>query len=142
MPQAEAAHCVLAFCALHALPHAPHALFVEERSVSQPLTALPSQSAQVPTQVNEHALFEHSGVACGGVGQTLPHLPQLEALVCVFISQPLAALPSQSAKPALQPPMPHTPFAQVALALAGAGQTLPQAPQFCVVWSDTSQPFA
>jgi hypothetical protein len=34
--------------------------------------------------------------------QELPQLPQLAVLVCVFVSQPLAALPSQLPNPARQ----------------------------------------
>jgi len=61
-------------------------------------------------------------------GQTLPQRPQLPALVRVSTSQPLAARPSQSAKPAWQA-TPHRPAVQVGEALGAPGQAAPQRPQ-------------
>jgi hypothetical protein len=54
--------------------------------------------------------------------------PQLALSVPVFTSQPFDAMPSQSAKPVLQVPRPHTPVLQLALALANT-QVTPQPPQ-------------
>jgi len=48
--------------------------------------------------------------------QVLPQPPQLARFVLVSTSQPLVALPSQLAKPALQAPRVHTPLLQVSLA--------------------------
>jgi len=45
------------------------------------------------------------------------------------VSQPLASLPSQLPKPALQPPRPHTPARHAAVPLAGDAQRIPHAPQ-------------
>jgi hypothetical protein len=69
----------------------------------------------------------HTALALAMVQARL-HAPQFALLVLVFTSQPLLGLPSQSRKPAL-----HTkeqpPAVQTAAALAGAVQTVPQAPQ-------------
>lgn len=46
----------------------------------------------------------------------------------MLVSQPLATLPSQLAKPGLQA-KPHTPFVQPGVALGRAGQAVPQPPQ-------------
>lgn len=73
-------------------------------------------------------------------GQRLPQAPQLFTLLLVLVSQPLAGLLSQLAKPALQV-KPHAPLLQIAVALAGVGQRLLQAPQCCgLVRMFVSQP--
>ena len=54
----------------------------------------------------------------------MPQAPQLLTSVCVFTSQPLAGLPSQSAKPALQVVW-HCPDEQNRDAFAAAVHTLP-----------------
>ena len=58
-------------------------------------------------------------------------------------SQPLAGLPSQSAKPAAQAPIAQAPIAQVGVALAKA-QRMPQPPQLAMsaARTATSQPLA
>jgi hypothetical protein len=81
-----------------------------------------------------------------GVPPDVEHLvlQALQLLTSVFrlISQPLAGLPSQSAKPALQAPMAHAPLPQVADALANV-HFVPQALQlFASVLRLTSQPLA
>src|SRR5207247_1511467 len=60
--------------------------------------------------------------------QTRLQPPQLSGAVVVSDSQPLAALASQLAKPALQT-KPQLPAVQVAVAFARGGQTMPQPPQ-------------
>jgi hypothetical protein len=60
--------------------------------------------------------------------QVVLHAPQLALSLRVFTSQPLAALPSQSAKPAAHAPRAHAPLTQDAPALAKA-QRMPQPPQ-------------
>ena len=57
-----------------------------------------------------------------------PHPPQLDALVCVLVSQPFAVDPSQFAKPKLQLAMPQTPAVQDGAAFVTA-HALPHAPQ-------------
>jgi len=72
----------------------------------------------------------------------VPHEPQCAASVSRFVSHPLAAIPSQSPKPASHVSR-HTPSAQDDAAFATTGQVAPQAPQFVVsLWSPASQPSA
>lgn len=65
--------------------------------------------------------------------QTLPQLPQLVTLVARFTSQPSAGFPLQSAKPWLHEAMAQAPLEHLAVAFARL-QTVPQAPQFCVLF--------
>jgi hypothetical protein len=55
--------------------------------------------------------FEQAGTPLATV-QFLPHAPQLLTLDVRFVSQPLAALPSQSPRPGAQLETPHTPPTQ------------------------------
>lgn len=66
-----------------------------------------------------------------GAPQAAPQPPQLATLVFRFTSQPLAALPSQSRKPALQV-NPQVPTRQEGAALASGGHTVPHIPQLFV----------
>jgi hypothetical protein len=72
---------------------------------------------------------------------TVPHTPQLLKLVCVLVSQPLAALPSQFAQPVLHAAISQVPVAQVAVAWARSHGT-PQPPQFVKEVSAVSHPLA
>ena len=80
----------------------------------------------------------------GRAPQLFPQLPQLPTVVCVFISQPLATTPSQSAKPASQVLITQAPDVQtVALTLGRLVQsTIPAqvAPQEAESLRLTSQP--
>jgi hypothetical protein len=51
----------------------------------------------------------HVPVAFAGA-HILPHIPQCEVSVCVLVSQPFIALPSQLPKPALQLAIPQVPI--------------------------------
>ena len=64
--------------------------------------------------------------------QATPQAPQAALLASVDVSQPLAALMSQSAKEAAHDATPHAPAAQAAVALAGA-QRASQAPQWATL---------
>jgi hypothetical protein len=68
----------------------------------------------------------------------VPQVPQL-VRVSSGVSQPFAAAPSQSPKPALHEAIAHDPVAQVEVALASE-QPTPQAPQFASVVVEVSQP--
>ena len=125
--QALDAHAGVALGSEHAAPHEPHEVTVLRRSTSQPLAALPSQLPKPAAQVMPHAPAAHEGVPLVAL-QALPQPPQWAGLVAKLVSQPLAALPSQSPKPALQRNE-HAPLAHVAVALAAPGQLTPQAPQ-------------
>src|SRR5687767_9533659 len=77
-------------------PQPPHEV-TDERSVSQPVAATPSQLAKPVEQApTAHAPAAHTGVALEST-QALAHAPQLDTLVSSATSQPLAATPSQSA---------------------------------------------
>ena len=56
------------------------------------------------------------------------------AIVVVFVSQPLAELPSQSAKP-LRQVEPHDPLRQTDLLFAGTGHSAHEVPQLAVLVS-------
>jgi hypothetical protein len=115
--------------AAQAIPHPPQLALSLRRSTSQPLAALPSQSrkprAQVATAQAPAAQVE---VALGSA-QVRPQAPQLVTLVWVSSSQPLAGLPSQSAKPAAQRTTVQTPPAQPLAATLASAHTAPHAPQ-------------
>jgi hypothetical protein len=122
-------HVVVALArAGQAFPHIPQCEVLVRVSVSQPLDALPSQLPKPGLQVKLHIPALHVVVALARAGQAFPHIPQCEVFVRVSVSQPLDALPSQSAKPGLQV-KPHLPALHVVAALARAGQVLPHIPQ-------------
>jgi hypothetical protein len=78
---------------------------------------------QIPTA---HAPVVQLGVACCGAQGTL-HPPQL-LIVVVLVSQPVDALPSQSAKPALQLEIAHAEEEHIAVAFISE-QLAPHAEQ-------------
>ncbi len=106
--------------------------------VSQPLDALPSQSAYP---------LAHPGTHWPPWQEVLPwllvhlslQLPQLLESVFRLTSQPLDALPSQLAKPASQLPIEQVPVEQLADAL-GKLHGVPQPPQLDNVLVLVSQP--
>jgi hypothetical protein len=68
-------------------------------------------------------------------------MPQFVAFELRFTSQPLAALPSQSANPMLHAAIPQVPFVQPGDPFGGVGHWLPQLPQLLTsVFLLTSQP--
>jgi hypothetical protein len=87
----------------HACPQVPQLALELVTLASQPLAALPSQSPKPPAHARTQALARQAPVALGALAQTTPQPPQLEALAAVATSQPLATLPSQSAKPVVHP---------------------------------------
>src|SRR4051794_26483206 len=64
------------------------------------------------------------GVELGPATHTCPHAPQF-CTVPVFVSQPSAGSPLQSAKPGLHAPRTHCPLLQTAVALGSDGQKAP-----------------
>ena len=113
-----------------ALPHIPQCAPVVVRSVSQPLTASPSQFPQPVSHTIWQTPLLHAGVACARAGHALPQTPQWVALRWSSTSQPLAAMPSQSpcAVGAVQR-RPQRPASQVALAPTPVGQAASHRPQ-------------
>jgi hypothetical protein len=81
--------------AAHALPQLPQLVAVV-MLVSQPLAALPSQSAQPAAQVGKQVLLVQVVVPCALL-QAVPQAPQFDASVAVLASQPSAYAPLQFA---------------------------------------------
>jgi hypothetical protein len=105
-------------------PHAPQWAVLLVVSVSQPLTALPSQSPRPLAHESEHRPALHAATPPSPAGtQVLLHRPQWVALVLRFTSQPLVALPSQSPKPARHATV-HAPEAQRPSAPGAPGQAV------------------
>src|SRR5439155_1044131 len=89
-----------------------------------------------------HAPFVHAATPLATV-HLAPHDAQLLTSLLVLVSQPLAALASQSLNGGVQSPTPHTPAAQPGVPLAPQAPTLPHAPQWLAfVALSTSQPLA
>ena len=129
IPQPPAAHVEVALGAPgQTVPQAPQLFVAVRRLASQPLMGLPSQLPKPRRHARAHPLLTHETVAFEPAMQTVPHAPQLAALVCVLVSQPLVATPSQSAKPAVQVE-PQRAAVQVRVALSEPGHEVPQAPQ-------------
>jgi hypothetical protein len=118
--------------------HAPQWLVLVRMFVSQPLAALPSQLPQPELQLMVHAPSVQPGVPLVPL-HAVPHPPQCVVLVCVFVSQPLAVLPSQLPQPELQL-MVHAPAVHPGVPLVPL-QTVPHAPQWvALVCVFVSQP--
>jgi hypothetical protein len=126
--QAPAVHAPVPLAGLQARPHAPQWVVVS-RVASQPLAALPSQSPRPAAQATPQAPALHAAVPPVVAAQARPHVPQWVVDVRVSVSQPLAALPSQSARPVMQA-LPQTPAVQVATPPDEEAQLVPQAPQW------------
>jgi len=102
------------------------------------LTQAPSQRCAPASHVTSHAPIAQRATPPAGAAQAMPHAPQCAALVLVSTSQPLAGLPSQSAKPASQRSA-QAPIAQVAAALGPATQGAQRSPQVSTAVSDTQR---
>ncbi len=96
---------------------------------SQPSSGLVLQSAKPLEQaVMAQESVTHDDVAFGRL-QARPHAPQLRLSVVRLVSQPSAAVWSQSAKPGLQPATAQAPPAQVLIVAWGSAHAVPHAPQ-------------
>ena len=133
-PQTPAAQKVVALGpAGHAVPQAPQ----WSGSLAR-LVQVPAQLRCPVWQLTPHWPAEHTVP----LGQTVPQAPQLVLLVLVLTSQPLAASPSQSAKPAAQAASVQAPALQRVVAL-GSAQARPHPPQWAaLVAVSVSQPLA
>jgi hypothetical protein len=129
--------------AVQAVPQRPQFMLLMRVSTSQPLVAVPSQSAKPVAQVAMRQVpIAQPAVALAPTVHALRQRPQWAALVEVFTSQPFAALPSQSAKPGRHA-KPQVLRSQVGVAFATAGHRLPQRPQCdASSRSSVSQPVA
>jgi hypothetical protein len=126
----------------HDAPQRPQCVTEARTSVSQPLVALPSQSPKPSTHAaTAQEPISQTAVALGG-SQRRPQAPQWEALVRVSVSHPLAASPSQSAKPVAHA-YAQVPPAQEAAVFGRSAQARPQAPQWeALVRVSVSHPLA
>ncbi|MBI5518037.1 MAG: hypothetical protein HY909_29975 [Deltaproteobacteria bacterium] len=123
----------------HVLPHPPQCAALVRVSASQPLPGFPSQFPKFVAQVKPQAPPAQVAEAFEGTGHAFPQPPQCAAVVRVSVSQPLPRSESQSPKLVLQV-MAQATRAQPGVALARAGHTLPQAPQFDTSVRSASQP--
>jgi len=135
----------------HTFPHAPHDSWLL-RSVSHPLAAYRSQSAQSGAQVTTahlplaHALVTRWSDALEGSGQDCPHPPQCVGLVPVLVSHPSRPSALQSPNPPAHPVTRQNPTAEP----AGASHTdivplpllhvMPHPPQCAATFSGCSHP--
>src|SRR4051812_38286918 len=98
---------------------------------SQPSLYWPFWLKLLAVQLKVQLLPTHAApVVCAGAPQAWVQLPQLLASVVRLISQPLAGLPSQLAKPAEHPVTAHVPplHAEVACDSEHAWPHVPQLP--------------
>jgi hypothetical protein len=112
----------------HITPHPEQCKALVSMLVSQPLAGFRSQSAKRPVQGPRVQTPRAQVALAFAKVHPLPQRPQCEVLVRVSASQPLAGLPSQSAKPVRHAPREQVPAAQTAVAL-GKVHPLPQRPQ-------------
>ena len=121
------------------MPQLPTAVL---RLVSHPFAGMLSQSPKPGEHIaTVHAPPTQAAFPLGEV-QTIPQRPQWVELARRSVSQPSAGFMLQSAKFGRHR-SPHIPIAQVAVALAGTGQGLPQRPQFVTAARrSVSHPFA
>lgn len=126
MTHALLAQLAAAFANEQAVPHAPQLLTLVAVSTSQPSIDWRLQSRRVPMhELTWQLPLTHSAPPVHEV----PQVPQCAASDRVFTSQPLAALASQSAKPALHSPSPQVAAVHVAAAL-GYAHAVAQLPQW------------
>ncbi len=102
----------------HTAPHEPQLPVSPDSAVSHPLALAPSQFPKPEKQTPmAHEPAAQVGAACGSK-QTAAQRPQLPASTARFASQPLRALASQLAKPALHAPREHEPATHTVPAFA------------------------
>ena len=122
-------HVAAALAYQHRLLQLPQWKPLDDSGVSQPFVGLPSQSPKPGWHMNPHPPAVHAAVACAGAAHRVPHPPQWPGSPRRSTSQPSAAFPLQSAKPALHTKV-QCPAEHAGSAFAGDGQAVPQAPQF------------
>jgi len=111
------------------VPQAPQLVLLVLVLTSQPLAALPSQSAKPVAQAASVQAPALQVVVALGNTQARPHPPQWVALVVVSVSQPFAAVPSQSPKPGEHRTTAQVPSVQPWVAVLARAQAVPHAPQ-------------
>ena len=137
---APAMHAAAACAKEHVVAHVPQCSTLLDVFVSQPFAGLPSQSPKPALHApRTQAPPLHDALALGNA-QAWPQIPQFAALVPRSVSQPFAALPSQSPCPAGHIPTAHVPPLQIAPVAVHACPQLPQLDGFTA--RSTSHPFA
>ena len=129
VPHAPAEHT---WPAEHAMPQLPQLVLSVRVSVSQPSLGTPLQSAKPaahPPVGITHAPATHDCADTCGRAHAAPHAPQFAVEVCVSVSQPFGATPSQSPKEGLQRTTVHIPAVHPSTVVFGSAQTAPQPPQ-------------
>jgi hypothetical protein len=139
--QAPPVHVVVPLALEQTFPQEPQFAELVLRFASQPSAALPSQFPKPALHVRiPHVPDEHVAVAFKSE-QTVPQLPQFAVLLCVFVSQPFVASPSQFPQPGTHVGA-HAPEVQVVVPCRLV-HPFPQEPQLVrLVWVFVSQPFA
>jgi hypothetical protein len=110
----------------HACPHVPQLALLLFALTSQPSALLPLQSRKPAVQAPIAQCIAVQAAPALAKLHALPHAPQLVTEV-IAVSQPLAGLPSQSAKPAAQR-RPQVDALQVAVLFGPLGHTVPHPP--------------
>ena len=113
----------------HTVPQAPQLALSVRVSTSQPLAATRSQSAKPGEQAAIVQPPDEQAAVALGSAQARPQTPQFATAVWRFISQPFAAVPSQSPKPTAQRTTVQAPVAQPFAATLARAQVVPQALQ-------------
>jgi hypothetical protein len=131
----------VAFASMQTVPHMLQLFTFVLTFVSQPSDATRLQSAKGGAHASTLQLPIWHFVDAFGSEQTVSHVPQFCASVCVLISQPSLATLLQFEKPASQLATPHTPPWQTSFEFART-HTLLQTEQWAaVVITSISQPF-
>lgn len=100
-------------------PHAPQWLRSVSTEISQPLALFMSQSSvPVGQDPMEQVPARHTLLPAVGVGQELPHRPQLSGSKLIGVSHPSSTRPLQFAKPELHAPTVHIPALHTGVPLA------------------------
>lgn len=120
----------------HLTPQPPQLVGLVFKSDSQPLAVFPSQSPRAISHVPVlQRPMRHAGVP-PRLGHAMPQAPQLAGLVLRFVSQPLVAIPSQSAVPTAHEGATHDPARQI----IPAAHATPQPPQLVGFTSTSTHP--
>src|SRR4051812_3274992 len=108
MPHMSELQRGVAFAGLHTIPQAPQLPTLMSVLVSQPFVTSPSQSANPPLHAMWQAEPTHEGMPLA-LEHAVVQEPQCAGSTAVWISQPLAALPSQLVYPGSQAEMVQAP---------------------------------
>jgi hypothetical protein len=120
------------------VPQPPQFAVLFVVAVSQPLPTFASQLPKPAAQVMPQTPDEQNASPLV-VLHARPQPPQFLALCSVFVSQPLAVFPSQSANGGMHEEISQVPLVQVVLAF-GSTHCCPHAPQLSGVDRSASQP--